>query len=69
MREPTKEDREIMQWIHTQPELLSLLYDLNLLPEQTFPIGGVDWHRTQTLAAYFDWKTAQNEEIAEKTDE
>jgi len=40
---------EVLQYISRTPELLSLLYDLNLLPEQ-IKRGSIEWHNMLLIA-------------------
>lgn len=49
---PSNEYRKILKYINSQPRLLSLLFDLDLLPEQI----DTDEARRQMLAAYFGYR-------------
>lgn len=45
------EETALLNYISTTPSLLSLLYDIDLLPEQT--MGKRDFGRTMMIAAYW----------------
>ena len=47
-------ERAIFRYINAQPALLSLLYDMNLLPDQVMDSrGSYDYHRMITLVCWF----------------
>ena len=47
----TAEEKALCEFIYDTPALLSLLYDVDLLPEQTQ--GTRDFGRTMLIAAYW----------------
>ncbi len=56
MKEISKAERELLNYINDTPRLLSLLYDIDLLPEQT--LNSKYWIKTLIIAE--QWK-ANNE--------
>lgn len=44
--------KDLIQYINLTPGLLSLLYDLDLLPEQLNE-GSADWKRMLTVASFY----------------
>jgi hypothetical protein len=55
--EYTEDVKQLLRYICDTPELLSLLYDINMLPEQSEP-GSIDWIKTLTIASA--WKNRKS---------
>lgn len=49
-----KHEQELLRFVNTQPLLISLLYDLDLLPEQLSDHSSKAWR--QMLAIALHWK-------------
>jgi hypothetical protein len=53
-REPNEEEAAMLKFINETPALLSVLYDLNLLPEQHIDkIGCLGWAQMMSLAGHW----------------
>lgn len=57
-KKPSKAYQDILAYINATPDLISLLYDLNLLPEvvQDDPHG-----RREMIACYFGYRAGKSE--------
>lgn len=56
---PSKQYQKILAYINQTPDLLSLLYDLNLLPEV---VQDIPTDRRLMVAVYLGWRAAKGDE-------